>query len=506
MKKINKNIDIIALILIFLLFLVSICTKNHGNTDEIWNYNFARNLANGLLPYKDFSIIVPHIIYEIPALFMRIFSTELMIFRIFTTILGTSVFYMIYKILKLLKINEVLSLIVALGLGMINLQVYYYEYNRFLILIALILLYIELKHIDKNKLLSYSFKHNAVIGLLLGLSILIKHTVGAVMLIGIIGYKLLVISNKEELIIYIKTAFTRLAFAFIPIIIFIGYLLKNNILTDFLDYVIYGVLTFTNKLPFNQMIIEQDLIMMKLVAGIIVYIVPLTIIYLFLSGLKRKNRSISNDKKIIIFAYSITTYALFFPLTDFNHIISAGLIAIIGLIYSIKELITRKEIKIICNYNALLIVIFITVIPLLTIKTINYINDEDKSNIDNFNNIVIEKQNQETITLITNYIKENEKLGYDVYMLDFRAATYMIVLNRYNKDYDMYNIGNLGADGETGEINRIKESSNTLYLILNEKYYEELKSAQNPEKTRNYIRSNLKYIDDIDIYSVYYKK
>ena len=49
------NIDVFGIAII--LFLATVLPRNLANLDEIWNFNFARNIANGLIPYKDFNML-----------------------------------------------------------------------------------------------------------------------------------------------------------------------------------------------------------------------------------------------------------------------------------------------------------------------------------------------------------------------------------------------------------------------------------------------------------------
>ena len=55
-NKIIKNILII--LILFLSVAAVIIPKELNNLDELWNYNFARNIADGLLPYKDFNMVI----------------------------------------------------------------------------------------------------------------------------------------------------------------------------------------------------------------------------------------------------------------------------------------------------------------------------------------------------------------------------------------------------------------------------------------------------------------
>ena len=52
MKTILKK-NILIILLLFLAVSAIIIPKQLNNLDEIWNFNFARNIANDLLPYTD---------------------------------------------------------------------------------------------------------------------------------------------------------------------------------------------------------------------------------------------------------------------------------------------------------------------------------------------------------------------------------------------------------------------------------------------------------------------
>lgn len=55
MKKYREDI------LVFVFFVITtsaiILIRNLNNLDEVWIFNTARNVANGLLPYKDFNLV-----------------------------------------------------------------------------------------------------------------------------------------------------------------------------------------------------------------------------------------------------------------------------------------------------------------------------------------------------------------------------------------------------------------------------------------------------------------
>ena len=131
----------------------------------------------------------------------------------------------------------------------------------------------------------------------------------------------------------------------------------------------------------------------------------------------------------------------------------------------------------------------------------NYIKVEKNERIDHYKNIEISEGLIERIDEIDAYISEQENNGKKVYILDAEAAIYMIPLNKYNKDYDMFLKGNIGKDGEQGQIEKIQNrNDNELYLIRNSK----LRSNwQTPLNVVNYVRNNLEKIGEISIYEVF---
>ena len=71
----------------------------------------------------------------------------------------------------------------------------------------------------------------------------------------------------------------------------------------------------------------------------------------------------------------------------------------------------------------------------------------------------------------------------------------------YDKDYDMFLNGNIGKDGEEGQIERIKQrEENTIYIIRRKEIPQ---NWQAPKKTIEYIRQNLNLIGTINAYEIY---
>ena len=87
MKIKEKNKKIIANLILFICFLI--ITSGYmffqllSNLDEIWVYNFSKCILDGLLPYKNISMIITPLFPYIGAILLKIFGNEIIVFRFF---------------------------------------------------------------------------------------------------------------------------------------------------------------------------------------------------------------------------------------------------------------------------------------------------------------------------------------------------------------------------------------------------------------------------------------
>lgn len=110
-----KNNKIIKNILLYIILTIIVSPKillqELSNLDEMWVYNFARCILNGLLPYKDFSIIITPLFPMICAIFLKIFGDEMVVLRGLEVIQFALILFMIFKILKRLDVSTGTSII-----------------------------------------------------------------------------------------------------------------------------------------------------------------------------------------------------------------------------------------------------------------------------------------------------------------------------------------------------------------------------------------------------------
>ena len=368
------------------------------------------------------------------------------------------------------------------------------DYNYISLLITLIIIYREIKlyKID-HEIIKCNIKQDVILGVLAGFAILTKQTTGLLIAVVLLGNKLVFVRRKDLTIVWFKSFLYRSSGIMIPMILFITYLIINNALSEFISYTILGILEFSNKISY------KTLIKLNFVGALSV-LVPITIIYEWI-----KTICLEKDKKLYFFlVYGIAMFAICFPISNKIHFLIGGLPIIILIFYELYLLIRIMNNKI-NKFNKAKLFVLLMLNSILVMWSIYYSisnfydyfeKRENYSNLKHFSYIPIDKGLENQINNITKYIKKEE----NVKILNSSAAIYMIPLDKYNKDYDMFNKGNFGYNGEKRLIEQIQQSTNIKYLILKDEYR---RNWQTPINIVDYVKENKIKTGEIEIYNIY---
>lgn len=197
-----------------LFFVISFCYSYFFTcvyTDEIWNYGFSYNIANGLVPYRDFNMVITPLYHMLVSIFINIFGHHLYALHIFNSFVVASI--LLIFVYKLGKKGLLLFSFVFLNI--------YPGYNIFCVLLILILL----------NLCDKEFRYKDILmGILVGIFFLIKQNVGFCLFIPMIYY------SRNRIKSFISFC--------IPVFIFLIYLIWNNALYQFIDYCFLGLFEF----------------------------------------------------------------------------------------------------------------------------------------------------------------------------------------------------------------------------------------------------------------------
>lgn len=410
--------------------------------------------------------------------------------RIASTVLGAGIMLVSFKIFKELKLNIKWSILSSALLFLFIKDNFYIDYNYAILFITLVLIYAELKY--KN----YGARYNLLIGLLAGATILLKQSTGIIISVITVIYLLAEKRDKQTL----KAVTYRVCGVLIPCIILLIYLLATNSVSSFIDYCVLGIGTFKNSISYLKLLRGGDL------NAFLGMIAPVTLVILFVVNIVNiKQKKIkSNASYLILFVYAVAEFTVLYPIADEVHFVIATFPSIlITLYYICKKIQEIKNIKVSIFIEHFMNIITISFVGILILQAINDIylyTQMDKSVLNHFSNIPISSTLQDRIIEVDEYIKDEER---DVYILDSEAAVYMIPLDKYNKDFDMFLKGNLGSASEEGQIEKIKNMENAVILIKNDKM---ALNWQTPTKVIEYIKNNLEKIGTVSFFDVYITK
>lgn len=246
------------------------------------------------------------------------------------------------------------------------------------------------------------------------------------------------------------------------------------------------------------MLFLSDKFIVKVLAGI--YIIQIGImIGIYLLSFKRKKIQQKEWFKNtgILLMYSAMASVVMIPIADKLHFAIGAIIpnlAFIYYIYNITKEVTNEKIKKIAKiYIGILskILFFIAICYSVALIIANFKSEDLQTDINHFKNTRIDKSIYERIIQINEFIKEEEAKGKEVHELDMLSAIYSISLDKYYKDYDMFNLGNFGTKGEKGIIEDLKQKENIVILL---KQYKYKTNWQYPTEVANYIRENFKKV------------
>lgn len=467
----NKTLIFIFFSIIFILIFIANYFAFLSDIDFVWNYGFAKYMAMGYLPYKDFNMVVTPLHPFLNSLLLNIVDQAIVVV-ISGTIVSFLCFFLIYKIFKFYKLNSnnifiFMTFIVLTTTLLFASATIISSYNTFLILLILLIIYLEVKY--KN----YHF----LIGILGAFCILTKQSTGLLLTMAVLVIPLF--NTDEKLKSRLKNSFKRFCGCFIPLIIFLLFLLTNNIVDDFTNYTISGMNSFL-KSNFNYFLILL----------ITIIIITLSLCFLVIKNFKQKNDT------FIISLYCLVTISLVFPILDVYHFLIAIIPSLMLFSILLNEKITLK-----IHPIGMIMVLIIGSLPMIqNIFTTDLVLFNDSNR---YKYLPIKKESKNQMLIVNGYILDQMKKGKEVLIADPKAAYYMLELDLNKNEFNLLMQGNLGKNGEKKIIDKIKKMKNTIILINNTELKQENKFSQNVEEINYYVIDNYKKIDKVDIFEVY---
>lgn len=471
-----KRVSLYAPYAFFAFFCLIFFAREFGNMDELWNYNFAANIANGKIPYRDFSIVQTPLSAYIPAALMRLFGRGLFVLRIAGTALLYALSMLVYRSCKRETESAFFGFILALLAVGVNLPFYIYNYNYLSALIILTILEIDVIA-DKRETLAA-----VVTGLLVGLLPLVKQNTGAMLMVanfvicvlGVFKYK------KSK-----KLMLARVALSMVPICVFLIYMCAVGAIGDFFDYAVFGIGTFVHRTT------PIDMIKIAPVPAIFELSIMVGGIACIIFGIRKKRLTMRRMSGLLFLAawFSVT-----YPLFDAHH-----LSTVLFVLFSVASMFADfKSVKTAAQY---FLAFLATVVAVIGVAIILPSGDWNFSSLDNYEHIPIGAKNEQAIRIIDEYILEKRREGYAVRFAFSESAAYTIPLNEYEKNWDMMLVGNIGMN----TVSDLLDSTPDKCLFLVYRHYEELGIQEHYELIEHVV-NNYEKIDEVLGLDVYEKK
>ena len=404
-RKVIKNIFLFVIIFSIVFCITFFATECY--LDEIWNYGFSYNIANGLVPYRDFNMLQTPLLFYLGSLFINVFGHHLWSVNILNSLIITTIICVMYK--------EIGNKVYILFPFIFMFSVSCYSYNLFCLLLVIIISFL----IDKK-----SKNKDILIALLVSFVFLSKQNIGVCLFIPMLFYS----RNKIKSFIVFM----------IPILMFVVYFMLNGAFYNFIDYCFLGMLDFGESNSNYRFLIFELLILV-----VLIYVL--------------KKSKFKDEKTFYVLMFQIVA----FPICDAYHCL-LGLILVLYYIFLQTNLYKLKS-KYCFTFFIVGLVLFIFS---GNVFKDYYLYDDSNSYL---YGRVFDKNNQLVINEVGNYILDNvDDYGDNIFIFSTRA--YLIKLNinvKINK-YDLILNGNMGYNGDKRiikEINDICSDEKCLFII-----------------------------------------
>jgi len=452
------------------------CLKPLESLDELWIYNMGQEMAKGGMPYRDFSAIMTPFSFLLSGGFLRLFGQELLVVRILGALVFAGICFLFYAVLRQ-KTED--GLVPAMFTALFCIRYgscCTYDYNWLLLLEAMALLFLQLRH--REGCGGWKRQESLGVGILGGMAFLTKQSTGlCVMLVNLAVCYL--DSRKRE-----KRHFRdALAGSCASLAVCYWWMKSTGIEKEFWDYCFGGLGSFTqgNKIGIREFI-QGGGILAFAELGIVGVVTILVLCRAYGKPSDRRRRLV-----MLGFAYAAGT--IIYPIMDFVHF----QVALAPFLLAGAEMLTEKCKKVSRKERITAVMILAALactVPFLVLDEENV----QWSRLKHFRGIRINADLEENVETVMAYIG-----GEESYIVDASAAMYHIPMDKYYKDYDMFLNGNLGSRKAVDVIEQLRGREG-LILILKEEY---ALNWQTPVEAIRYIREHCVKMDEVEQFEVY---
>ena len=475
------------LLMTILLYMCSF-NKVAITWDDIWNYHYIQGLTNGLLPYKELSIIITPLYHYIGAIFFTIFGTCFFTFEALGALVNAGILTIVLAILKLYTKNKYVHILTIFFISLLFLGFSSFNYNYLMMLFPFSILYLEKKY--QTNVEKRNIKIDFFVGILLALMILSKQTIGLVFSFAFFVYYWVNLTKKNGSF-SLKGLFACMVGGSIPLLAFLLFLIFNNIGLNFINYCFGTIIEFGSKNTNAES------------SAPALFVVIFQVLLLVISNSYRKS-----TMNLLFGLFSLASLLIAYPLANTYHLCLALLIPTLSIVTSICDIVSNFEFEKQAKYKKVSIIMAICSITAFicsyTSKALPMIKKEmpllfnNEFSVFNGTSTLI-KNDIKKIETVHNYINDKKDEGYYVLILSSDAGLYEIPYNEWHLDYDLLLNGNMGYDGTNRIIDELSQIKKPLFL----KNTLGKCNAQESKEIEEYITNNFDEADKICDFRVF---
>lgn len=459
----KTNTDLIVFVIILMASLLHICLNSLASLDELWNYNFARQISMGLLPYRDYNMVQTPLFAVIMSLPLFAFRS-LFVYRLACSLLLTALACVFYKALANGTSNRLLALpFVLISIFIID----YTSYNTLFLLIALLIYYAIVKGGFK--------KHALMIGSLGSLSVFARQTSGCLLVLILALIIVAFYEKKAKSLILYSVGFA------IPCLAFLTYFLITSSLKDFWDCCLFGIMSFggNNGNFYSSSVVLLILLTAELVTGFVILV-------------KKRDKT-----ALVHFLIGIPVLAITAPIIDYSHVV----FAVVYFMIPAYKLLSEKCSEVIRNT----IIVFISAVVFLCIGGLGIsriVNNKFADKASELKLIPITGDICDDYTCLSSMVKQYELNGYSVTFYSYSSVIVSLMNGTANPPYDMFLTGNFPGSIKDHMV-YVEESCNgeDKIIIIPSDYYEE--GWANPAGVLEYVKANCEQIGSYGRFLIY---
>lgn len=452
----NKNKLILKILkygILFLFFLYSLTISyNIFFGDTIVNYGFSYAISKGEIPYNDFNLIIPlfsPLLYSLSL----IFTKNIISYFIMQSILLVVLFEVLEKFIS--KKVYILLPLTVIGYPLCLFSIFFPGYNFILLFLIIIMMFLE----NRNS-------NDYLIGFIIGLSIITKHTIGIFLILPSLIY---INKNYHKIL-------KRLLGLLIPCCLFLIYLIFTKSFNNFFNLCFMGLFDFAK----TNFYLKNKTTLIILLIGII---------YLVYSIFKRKN-DINNY-------YILISLLFIYPLIDDYHLSHFIFLELILLLTNLKLNINNK-------FLVKSSLIFTSLFTIIWTFIVFYYGDYKFINFPNYPLRYINNSDYKTYKELKKYIEKNNK-SIILFSIGTENYFYKITNNLDITYFDLPNYGNYGYDSYNMMIKKFNKLNDTIILI-NKNTLKNKEQQQFYKELANYVVNNYQEIGKLSRYNIYYKE